>query len=131
MRHGFDAMTGRPLSGWAHCVQSIAVILTTRIGSRVMRRAFGSLVPELQDRNATPLLIMQVYAAVAAALRTYEPGFRLRTIQLSRSGADGVFVFVLTGTFYPRGHLGDYSISETRSAVLAANDNGFRMAEVA
>ncbi|SFD76256.1 hypothetical protein SAMN05428997_1534 [Bosea sp. CRIB-10] len=131
MRHGFDATTGKPLSGWAHCVQSIAVILTTRIGSRVMRRAFGSLVPELQDRNATPLLIMQVYAAVAAALRAYEPGFRLRTIQLSRSGADGIFAFQISGIFYPRGHLGDYSISETRSAVLAANDNGFRMAEVA
>ncbi|WP_244543627.1 GPW/gp25 family protein [Bosea sp. CRIB-10] len=124
-------MTGKPLSGWAHCVQSISVILTTRIGSRVMRRAFGSLVPELQDRNATPLLIMQVYAAVAAALRAYEPGFRLRTIQLSRFGADGIFAFEISGIFYPRGHLGDYSISEARSAVLAANDNGFRMMEVA
>lgn len=131
MRHGFDAMTGKPLSGWAHCVQSIWVILTTRIGSRVMRRAFGSLVPELQDRNPTPRRIMQVYAVVAQALRDHEPGFRLRTIKLTRAGADGVYAFEMTGIFYPRGHLGDYSTSEARSVVLAANDNGFRVIEVA
>jgi phage baseplate assembly protein W len=124
MRSGIDRQTGRLLIGWDHCVQSIAVILTTRVGSRVMRRPFGSAALELQDRNATAKRIMQIYAAVAAAIKRWEPGFRLQTIALTRGGADGIFAFEISGIFFPRGHLGDYSLTETRSAVLAANDNG-------
>lgn len=127
MRHGLDRATGRPLSGWEHCLQSIVVILTTVIGQCVMLRDFGSAALDMQDRRATPLNIMRIYADVAAALRRWEPGYRLRTIQIVRYGPDGVFAFMLTGVFYPRGHLGDYSISEEREAIIAANDNGFRV----
>ena len=52
MRTGISATTGRVLTGWDHCVQSLAKILTTRFNSRVMRRDFGSRVPDLQDANA-------------------------------------------------------------------------------
>lgn len=125
MRHGFDRSTGMPLSGWEHCFQSIVVILTTVIGQTVMLRQFGSAALDMQDRRATPMNIMRIYADVAAALREWEPGYRLRTIQIVRYGSDGVFAFLLTGVFYPRGHLGDYSVSEEREAVVASNDNGF------
>lgn len=125
MRAGIDAKTGEPLSGWAHCVQSIGDILTTVIGWRVMLRQYGNAALDLQDRNPTPFRIMLVYAGVAQALRDWEPGFRLQTIQLVRYGADGVFAFVLTGIFYENGHLGDYSQPQERSTVIAANDNGF------
>ncbi len=123
MRVGMNRHTGGRITGWDHCVQCIEVILLTRIGWRVMRRHFGSLVPELQDRNATAMTIMQTYAAIAEALRRWEPGFRLQTIQLTRGGADGVFVFEMSGMFFPRGHLGDYSVSEAKSLALGANDN--------
>lgn len=129
MRTGTDARTGLLLTGWAHCVQSIGIILTTRIGWRVMQRDFGSTLDELQDRNSTPKRIMEAYAAVAEALRQWEPGFRLRTIQLMRAGPDGVFAFELHGVFYPRGHLGDYSASEERSALIGATDAGLRLLE--
>ena len=131
MRTGIDLLTGAVLTGWDHCVQSICIIFFTRIGTHVMLRQFGSEIPQLQDRTATPRRIMQVYAAAAAALREWEPGFRLQTIQLVRYGADGVFGFELTGIFYPRGHLGDYSVAEKRSTVIAANDNGFTVVRAA
>lgn len=124
MRVGLNRRTGEVLTGWDHCVQSIAFIIRTRVGSIVMLREFGSLVPELQDRNATPRRVMQVYAAVAAALKAWEPGFRLRRIQLTRYGSDGAFAFLIEGIFYPNGHEGDYSVSEQKEATLAVNDNG-------
>lgn len=127
MRTGTDARTGELLTGWAHCRQSLGHVLTTVIGSIVMARDYGSAALALQDRNATPMRIMQIYAGIAAAIRAHEPGYRLRTVQLVRYGADGAFAFLLSGIFYPRGHLGDYSVSEEREAVLAANDNGFRI----
>jgi len=83
-----------------------------------MRRAFGSAHLELQDRSASAINIMRVYASVAEALRKWEPGFRLRTIRLTRGGPDGVFAFEMTGVFYPRGHLGDYSVKEDRAATI-------------
>jgi phage baseplate assembly protein W len=127
MRVGLNRRTGEVLTGWDHCVQSISFIIRTRVASLVMLRAFGSLVPELQDANATSRTIMQVYAAIAAALKAWEPGFRLTKIQLTRYGADGVFAFVIEGRFYPNGHLGDYSVMEAKRAVLAANDNGLKV----
>lgn len=122
MRTGVDRETGELLTGWDHCVQSIAVILTTRVGSRVMRRAFGSEVKALQDRNPDPRTALLVFVAAARALRQWEPGFRLKRITPVSVTADGVAIFDFSGTFYPLGHIGDYSQAEEREARYA-NDN--------
>ena len=122
MRAGMDRTTGHLLTGWDHCAQSIIVILTTEIGARVMRRAFGSALHELQDRNPDGRTIMLAFSSIAAALRKWEPGFKLQRIVPETIGADGVAVFSLSGTFYPRGHLGDYSLAEQRD-LHVANDN--------
>lgn len=129
MRTGLDARTGQMLTGWDHCVQSIGVILMTRIGTRVMRRPFGAVLKDLQDANPDPRTIMLIYVGIAEALRLWEPGFRLQSIALTRAGADGIYHFTLVGTFYPRGHLGDYSVAEARTAALglAHNYNGLRI----
>lgn len=121
MRTGIDRATGKVLTGWDHCVQSICVVLTTRLATRIMRRDFGSALKDLQDRNASPATIAAIYAAVAGALLRWEPGFRLRTMLLDRAGPDGVFAFILEGDFYPLGHIGDYRTRETRAAVLGLN----------
>lgn len=121
-RAGIDRETGRLLTGWDHCAQSIIVVLTTRVGARLMRRAFGSRIGELQDRNPDGRTMMTVNVVIAAALRQWEPGFRLSRITPLRLGADGVAVLELSGTYYPRGHLGDYGASEQRSVAIA-NDN--------
>ncbi|SDU08456.1 GPW/gp25 family protein [Stappia sp. ES.058] len=119
MRTGVDARTGRVLTGWDHCVQSIGKVITTRFGTRVMRRDFGSRVPELQDAPANPRTLLELYVAIADALedpRNGEPGFRLRMIDMVEGGRSGRFVFRLDGVFYPAGHLGDYSLREDRVA---------------
>ena len=126
MRTGVDARTGKPLTGWEHCAQSIGRCITTRFGTRVMRRHIGSLVPELQDQNADADTIFQVYRSIAEALNDPdggEPGFNLKTIELVEQGRTGRFVFLLTGDYYPLGHLGDFSIVEDRATSFVAGGN--------
>jgi phage baseplate assembly protein W len=64
---GVARETGEPLNELAHIEQSIADILTTPIGSRVMRRAYGSNLPDLIDKpfNATTKLLMAAETATA------------------------------------------------------------------
>lgn len=52
--------------------QSIGDILTTPIGSRVMRREYGSILPELIDRPIDDVLILQCYSAIYSALYQWE-----------------------------------------------------------
>ena len=80
---GMSAETGRTISDAAHLQQSIADILTTPIGSRVMRREYGSLLPDLIDAPFNDATRLQAYAAVAMALMRWEPRIRLSRVQLS------------------------------------------------
>lgn len=115
MRHGVDPQTGNWLTGWEHCLACLNHLFTTRIGTVPWRRLYGAAIKSLQDRNATSNTIIDFYSAIADAVDKHEPGFRLRTIELVKGGRDGQFQFLVTGIFYPRGHLGDYSIEEDRS----------------
>ena len=107
---GIDRDTGAVLTDWAQVEQSIRVILTTRIGSRIMRRDFGSILPDLIDRKMTPATVLAVYAACAIAIHAWEPRYRVTSARLVDATATGVAAVELSGTYYPRGHLGDYSI---------------------
>lgn len=82
MSTGLNAETGAPLSGWPHVVQSIRDILTTPVGSRVMRREYGSELPLLVDRPMTQHVILACYAATAIALARWEPRFDLTGVKL-------------------------------------------------
>ena len=74
---GMNATTGRQLEGLDHIRQSVADVITTPIGSRVMRRDYGSLVPELLDMPMNDALLMQVYAATVIAVSRWEPRLRI------------------------------------------------------
>jgi phage baseplate assembly protein W len=79
---GTSNTTGKALSGDAHLAQSIADILTTPLGSRVMRRDYGSLLFELIDRPINSAIRMLMHAATAIALRRWEPRLQLTRVLL-------------------------------------------------
>ena len=71
---------GRVLDYIDQIRQSIADILTTPIGSRVMRREYGSLLPELIDRPIDDVLVLQCYSAIYSALYLWEDRIIIDTI---------------------------------------------------
>jgi len=79
---GMDAKTGRTISGTAHLAQSIGDILSTRVGTRVERRQYGSNVPDYIDAPMTAVQRTRMYGAAAAALLRWEPRLKLARIQL-------------------------------------------------
>lgn len=61
---GIDRRTGRRLSGFDQFVSRVVQVMTTPIGAREHRRAFGSRVPEVMGRLQSDELLMlaQAYA---------------------------------------------------------------------
>jgi phage baseplate assembly protein W len=113
---GVSSISGGSLSDWDHVQQSIDRILTTPIGSRVMRRDFGSTVPDLVDAKMTRATVLSLYSAAAEAIEAWEPRYRLRSASIVSASADGTIALTLVGVYFPRGHLGDYSVAEDATA---------------
>lgn len=80
---GLNPATGRSLIGDDHLRHSIARILTTPRGSRLARRTFGSLLPELIDQPLNGKTRMQAMAASVMALAEWEPRIELSRVLLS------------------------------------------------
>ena len=99
---GMDANTGRPLAGIAHLRQSVRDILTTPVGSRVMRREYGSRLFELLDAPTGPATQVDIYAATASAVGRWEPRLRLRQVRAIRSGPARIEID-LEGDYLPDG----------------------------
>lgn len=105
------------LDGFGHVVQSMAAILTTPVGSRIMRRDFGSDVPDLIDRPLNEATVLDAMVAAADALDRFEPRFRVETVSVD-GGGDGHLIVGLAGTYFPRGHLGDFTRAEARETAV-------------
>jgi phage baseplate assembly protein W len=86
----------RPLGDEQHLVQSINDILSTRPGSRVMRRTYGSDLPRLIDAPINGETQIDLIAATAEAIDLWEPRFALRRVELAEVAA-GKLTLVLTG----------------------------------
>ena len=69
--------SGRHLPLSEHIRQSIADILFTRIGSRVQREEYGSLLPELIDQPLNEATRLRVAAATLMAVARWEPRVNL------------------------------------------------------
>lgn len=94
---GMNPATGKASSGAEHLKASIRDILTTRIGTRVMRRDYGSRLPELVDNPTGELLKVELFAATAEALVKWEPRFRLDRVYLQSASEAGKIVLALEG----------------------------------
>ncbi|WP_164276593.1 GPW/gp25 family protein [Stenotrophomonas sp. B1-1] len=92
---GMNAITGRSIAGTAHLMQSIADILTTPLGSRIQRRDYGSLLPDLIDQPFNERTRLQLFGAIATALMRWERRIRLSRIALTPASAPGAFVLEL------------------------------------
>lgn len=101
---GTSASDGKPLGGLDHLRQSITDILTTPLGSRVMRRDYGSRLFELVDAPMNSETVMDLYAATAEALEAWEPRFQLTQVTLASADA-GAVVLDLTGKYLPDGQM--------------------------
>jgi phage baseplate assembly protein W len=122
-----DEATGRTVTGWDHVQMVIRRALTTRPGTLVLRRKIGSGVPALQDENMTGENILRTYVAIANALSPAnpnwgEPGFRLRRIELVGLDSIGQIGFVISGDYYPNGHIGDFSTVETGNTTIPVRE---------
>lgn len=99
---GTNATNGKPLAGVEHLRQSLRDILTTPIGTRVMRRDYGSRLYQLVDAPLNRSTIMQLYAATADAVRKWEPRIKLQRVRIATANPGSVSLD-LTGIYLPDG----------------------------
>ena len=115
---GIDRRTGKVIGNLASAYQGVEVILSTRIGSRIMRREFGGGIAELLGRLLTPSLFAAWRQLVATAIDLWEPRFRIRRILISGSVEQlrlGQVGLSIEADYRPRGHLGDFTVERVLS----------------
>lgn len=89
---GMQADSGQRCVEMAHLRQSIRDILTTPIGSRVMRREYGSLIPELIDQPLNDATRQRVMAATVKAIYRWEPRVRILRVEMVLTAMSGELV---------------------------------------
>ncbi|WP_105901433.1 GPW/gp25 family protein [Vibrio gangliei] len=99
---GMDATTGRALSGIDHLKQSVRDILTTPIGSRVMRRDYGSRLFELIDNPGNQETVADIVAESAQALKKWEKRIEVSRV-LVTSVKPGSVTLTIEGKYKPNG----------------------------
>lgn len=86
---GLSKQTGRQITEADHIQQSIQDILTTPLGSRVMRREYGCEIFELIDQPNGAVTRLRLMAATVSALTLWEPRIRITHVDVSTPEATG------------------------------------------
>lgn len=94
--------TGRSIEDMEHLRQSITNILSTPIGSRIMRREYGSRLFKRLDAPLTGELLAEIYADVVEALFSYEPRFEVTNVSVV-SMDQGHLILDVTGKYLVTG----------------------------
>lgn len=82
-RFGINPKTGKKVEGIDHIKHCILDILTTRVGTRIMRRTYGSYVPTLIDSAMNPAGKLRVQSAIASAVMRWEPRVSIVSVVLN------------------------------------------------
>ena len=90
--------TGSAIGILDHITQSMTDVLTTRIGTRVMRREYGSLLPELVDHPFNDVTRLRVYSGAVMALMRWEPRVSLSRVQFLGATLQGESVLDIEGS---------------------------------
>ncbi|MFN4058222.1 MAG: GPW/gp25 family protein [Roseinatronobacter sp.] len=98
---GMSRNTGTRIDFETHLSQSIMDILQTPVGTRVMRRSYGSEIPALIDAPINGGTLVDLFMAVADALDRWEPRFSLSRVQVLAAAA-GRLTLSLEGTVLGR-----------------------------
>jgi phage baseplate assembly protein W len=75
--------TGLTLDVMSHIRQSIQDILTTPLGTRVMRREYGSLLFALTDAPMDRVTVLDIIQASISAIRRWEPRVAVDRVQVT------------------------------------------------
>lgn len=77
-------MMNRTTGTWCeledHVYQCVRVILFTLIGTRIMRRSFGSIIPALIDRQIGMSTLILLRAATFLAIKRWEKRLELQSV---------------------------------------------------
>ena len=92
-----DRTTGELIQGWPRIKQSIIVILTTRLRTRLMRLWWGSKFPDMQDKPSNEQTLMEGMMAAIAAINSYEPEFKVTRVTIDEADATGSIVITVEG----------------------------------
>ena len=100
---GMSRLTGLTITDdesqeYAHLKQSIHDILSTLIGTRLCRRNYGSLVPELIDQPCNEVTQVKLMSAAATSLIRFEPRIKISQIRVNQSSqTPGKWDFFILG----------------------------------
>lgn len=83
-----NVLTGERITDVDHIRQSVGDILTTRRGTRIKRRPYGSLIPELIDQPNNDATRLRLMAATVMALMLWEPRIMVNHVSFEY-GMDG------------------------------------------
>ncbi|WP_303703009.1 GPW/gp25 family protein [Brevundimonas naejangsanensis] len=101
---GLSSSNGRAIASDTddYVRRSVADVLTTPIGSRVMRRDYGSYLPLLVDQPMNAITRLKLYGATALALIRFHHRSRLKAVQLTTDGPSAALQLELVRTDLPR-----------------------------
>ena len=93
---------GTELSEIDHIRQSIEDIISTPIGSRLMRRDYGTQVANLLDQPTSEALYLKSYSTIYSAILRWEPRVQINQLYISEVN-EGQTVLNLEGTLAQSG----------------------------
>lgn len=110
-----NRFTGRVISYLDDIKQSIGDILTTPIGTRIMRELYGSFIPELIDAPFNGVTVQRLIAATYDAISRWEPRVILSRVWVD-ADKDGTVSILLEGKVKADDSFFDHAVPVGRAA---------------